>query len=201
MMSDGRLFRYLFAMAWGALPPLAVCLALLPLRRRRLRRLGLVSGPVREGMLILFWMFCGAMALLTLFPRWVVPALVDIWHGYGWNAGGYPFFIMGTVSLTPLGTLYDPFIFLGNVVMFLPFGFLVPLLWRGVGWGRALLLGVCLTFFVESCQLLVGRAFDVDDLMLNALGVLAGYGIWRLWRRLAPGGACRLWCRPADTLE
>lgn len=201
MMSAGRLLRYLFAMAWGALPPLAVCLALLPLRRRRLRRLGLVSSPVREGMLVLFWMFCGAMALLTLFPRWVVPALVDIWHGYGWNAGDYPFFTMGTVSLKPLGTLYDPFIFLGNVVMFLPFGVLVPLLWRGVGWGRALLLGVCLTFFVESCQLLVGRAFDVDDLMLNALGVLAGYGIWRLWRRLAPGGACCLWCRQADTLE
>ena len=198
MMSAGRLFRYLFAMAWGALPSLAVCLALLPLRRRRLRRLGLVSSLAREGMLILFWMFCGAMALLTLTPRWVVSSLADVWNGYRWNAGEYPYFMTGTVNLTPLRTLYDPFIFLGNVVMFLPFGFLVPLLWWGVGWGRALLLGACLTFFVESCQLLVGRAFDVDDLMLNALGVLVGYGIWRLWRCLAPGGACRLWCRPAD---
>lgn len=198
MMSAGRLLRYLFAMAWGALPSLAVCLAFLPLRRRRLRRLGLVSGPAREGMLILSWMFCGAMALLTLTPRWVVISLADVWNGYRWNAGEYPYFMMGTVNLTPLRTLYDPFIFLGNVVMFLPFGFLVPLLWRGVSWGRALLLGACLTFFVESCQLLVGRAFDVDDLMLNALGVLVGYGIWWLWRCLAPGGACRLWCRPAD---
>ena len=199
-MSAERLFRYLFAMAWGALPALVLCLALLPWRRRRLHRLGLVSIPVREGMLLLFWMFCGAMALLTLFPRWVVPSLVDVWNGYRWNAGEYPFFTMGTVSLTPFGTLYDPFIFLGNVVMFLPFGFLVPLLWRRTGWGSALLLGVCITFFVESCQLLVGRAFDVDDLMLNALGVLAGYGIWRLWRRLAPDWACRLWCRETNEM-
>lgn len=194
-MSMERLLRYLFAMAWGALPALIFCLVLLPLRRRRLSKLGLFSSPVREVFLTLFWMFAAAMALLTLTPRWVVSALVDVWNGYRWNGAEYPYFAMGTISLRPFQTLYDPFIFMGNVAMFLPFGFFVPLLWRRFGWLRAVTLGAGITLFVETCQLAVGRAFDIDDLMLNALGVLLGYGAWRLWRRIAPGGAKGLWCR------
>ena len=195
MMSAGRLIRYLFAMAWGALPALVICLALLPLRQRRLSRRGLASGFPREIVLTLFWMFAAAMALLTLTPRWVVSSLIDVWNGYRWNGAAYPYFAMGTISLRPFQTLYDPFIFIGNVAMFLPFGFFVPLLWRRFSWPRAVTLGAGITLFVETCQLSVGRAFDIDDLMLNALGVLLGYGLWRLWRRLAPGGAERLWCR------
>ena len=194
-MSVERLFRYLFAMAWGALPALIFCLALLPLRRRRLSKLGLFSSPVREVVMTIFWMFAAAMALLTLTPRWVVSSLVDVWNGCRWNGAGYPYFAMGTISLRPFQTLYDPFIFIGNVAMFLPFGCFVPLLWRGFTWPRAVTLGAGITLIVETCQLAVGRAFDIDDLMLNALGVLLGYGAWRLWRQLAPGGAERLWCR------
>ena len=199
-MSMERLLRYLFAMAWGALPALAVCLALLPLRWRRLQRLQLASGAGREVLLTLFWMFAAAMALLTLTPRWVVPSLVDVWHGYRWNAGRYPYFAMGTISLKLFQTLYDPFIFIGNAAMFLPFGFLVPMLWRRFGWLRAAALGAGITLFVETCQLSVGRAFDIDDLMLNAIGVLLGYGLWRLWRRFAPGWAERFRCRETNGL-
>ena len=52
----------------------------------------------------------------------------------------------------------------GNVIGFLPFGFFLPAL----GFGLSLL--------VESIQLVfkVG-CFDVDDLILNTLGVLLGY--------------------------
>ena len=196
-MSAQRLFRYLFAMAWGALPALAICLVLLPWRRKRLRRLNLVSGPAREIILALFWMFAGAMALLTLTPRWVVSSLQDVWNGYRWNAGEYPYFSPGTINLQLFRTLYDPFIFIGNAALFLPFGFSVPLLWRRFGWRKAAALGAGITVFVETCQLAVGRAFDVDDLMLNALGVLAGYGLWRFWRHFAPSAASLFHCRQA----
>ena len=72
-----------------------------------------------------------------------------------------PFFMWGTVNLQPFGsywgTLWSALIVLANVVMFLPFGFFVSLLWRGWRWGRALLLGLAVTGFVECWQLLVGR--------------------------------------------
>ena len=40
-------------------------------------------------------------------------------------------------------------------------------------------------------QLLVGRAFDIDDLILNTLGVLAGFWLLRLLERRAPGAVRR----------
>ena len=51
---------------------------------------------------------------------------------------------------------------------------------------RALLTGFAITAFVECWQLLVGRAFDIDDLLLNTLGVCCGHLLWRLLRRIRP---------------
>ena len=76
---------------------------------------------------------------------------------------------------------------IGNIVMFLPFGFFAALLWRGFGWKRALALGLGITCGIECWQLFVGRYFDIDDIILNTLGVLCGYLLWKLLAKLAPG--------------
>ena len=52
---------------------------------------------------------------------------------------------------------------------------------------RALAAGLCVTGFIECWQLLVGRAFDIDDLWLNTLGAFCGFWIWCLLDRAAPG--------------
>ena len=136
----------------------------------------------------LFWMFCGGMALVTLTPRWVVQALADLLQGCGWNGEGNPFFAPGTVNLSPFRTLGDGYILAGNLIMFLPFGFFPALLWRGCTWKRALAAGLCVTGFIECWQLLVGRAFDIDDLWLNTLGAFCGFWSWCLLDRAAPAG-------------
>lgn len=135
----------------------------------------------------LFWMFCGGMALVTLTPRWVVQALADLLQGCGWNGEGNPFFAPGTVNLVPFRTLGDGYILAGNLIMFLPFGFFPALLWRGCTWKRVLAAGLCVTGFIECWQLLVGRAFDIDDLWLNTLGAFCGFWSWCLLDRAAPG--------------
>ena len=136
----------------------------------------------------LFWMFCGGMALVTLTPRWVVQALAGLLQGCGWNGEGNPFFAPGTVNLVPFRTLDDGYILAGNLIMFLPFGFFPALLWRGCTWKRALAAGLCVTGFIECWQLLVGRAFDIDDLWLNTLGAFCGFWSWCLLDRAAPAG-------------
>lgn len=187
---------YLLAMGCGAIPALAAFAALAPRRRRRLRERRLASPGPREGALALFWMFCGGMAVLTLTPRWVVWSLVDILHGYGWNVGQYPFFELGAVNLKLFQTVqFSPYFLVGNVVMFIPFGFFIALLWRGWRWRRALGLGLCLSGCIECWQLLVGRAFDVDDLWLNTLGVLGGFWLWLALRALTPDFAGRFHVR------
>ena len=84
--------------------------------------------------------------------------------------------------------------FIGNIVMFLPFGFFTALLWREIRLSKAAGIGLCLTAGIECWQLLVGRAFDIDDLALNALGVMAGYLLWMLADRILPERVTRLWC-------
>lgn len=192
----GPTLRYLFAMLWGAVPALALFFLLRPLRLGRLGRKGLASPPRREAALALFWMYCGGAAILGLTPRWVVPALADLPLGGAWNEAGLPFFSLGTVSLVPFRTFsYSAYILAANVVLFLPFGLFAALLWRKFTWYRALLTGGCITLFIETCQLFVGRAFDIDDLMLNTLGVFCGFLLALAVRRAFPRFAAGLTVR------
>lgn len=195
-----RTFSYLFAMLWGAVPVLVVWLCLTPWRRRRLTAADLRSGMVREVTLALFWMFCGGMAVITLLPRWVVSSFIDVANGHPWNVGGYPFFAQGSVNFqlfrTFRGDNWSVYNLLGNVIMFLPFGFFPALLWRKYTWWRALLTGFAVTAFIECCQLCVGRAFDVDDLLLNTVGAMLGYWLWLLLEKLPPNFTARFQVEP-----
>ena len=75
----------------------------------------------------------------------------------------------------------------GNILIFMPAGFFVPILWRNK---RGFKFTVCVTFqmslLVEILQLVLRvGSFDVDDLILNTLGGMLGYillvlmGKWR----------------------
>ena len=78
---------------------------------------------------------------------------------------------------------------LGNIVAFAPFGFFLPMLGRN---GRnvfgCVFFTACFSLTVETVQLFtkVG-AFDVDDILLNAIGGLVGflcyYLIWKPMKR------------------
>lgn len=75
---------------------------------------------------------------------------------------------------------------LGNVLMLVPFGLLAPLLWQGLRGMRVLPAGLGLILAVELLQPLTGRSFDVDDILLNFLGVLAGVPLSALAQALLP---------------
>lgn len=65
----------------------------------------------------------------------------------------------------------------GNIVCFMPFGFILPIITRlGEKWFNTLLLSFLLTLSIETMQLVfrVG-SFDVDDMFLNTVGGAAGY--------------------------
>ena len=64
----GDILRYGRQMLPGAWLALLLFLLLLPWRRKRLERSGLVSPPLREGALLLFLLFCAGRAALTVFP-------------------------------------------------------------------------------------------------------------------------------------
>lgn len=157
----------------------------LPLRKKRLASRGLTECGFREWAMLLFWMFTGGMAVITLAPEpgWLYTGLAyGYWHPY-FDLG----FLSHRVSLIPFSQLDSLFNVIGNIVMFLPFGFFAAMLWRWWDWKRALALGLGITCCIECWQILVGRYFDIDDIIFNALGVLCGYLLWRVLDASAPG--------------
>ena len=65
-----------------------------------------------------------------------------------------------------------------NVLLFVPFGFFLPMLWKEFrSIKRVALAGIVATFFIEISQLFTGRATDIDDIITNSIGTLIGYFI------------------------
>ena len=138
---------------------------------------------------VLFFVYCILMAWL-LFGR----TQYDITAGY-WNT------LSQHLVLTPFHTI-ALFInalvhdygdtnrriaivnLLGNIAMFMPLGFFPQLIWKAFNrlW-KTLLWGAGIIVCVELIQLfaLVGNC-DIDDLLLNVVGIAMGYGLCRALR-------------------
>ena len=166
-----------------------------PWRKKRLARRGMASGGLREAALLFFVMFCAGLAALTVFPAY-------FWTAYHWQEafqGREPFFPLTplaqsipNIQWTPiflrnlLGGSWSAYMVVANTMIFLPMGFFPALLWRGNRCMLGLLTGFCTSFCVEFLQLFVGRATDIDDLILNTLGGLLGGLLCLIFAYLAP---------------
>lgn len=76
---------------------------------------------------------------------------------------------------------------IGNIVMFVPWGFGTVLLWKKAQKGAAVVCNaLALPLFIETAQLFIGRSVDVDDVILNFAGACLGAGIYFLIRRKFP---------------
>ena len=67
----------------------------------------------------------------------------------------------------------------GNVIMFIPLGFLLPRVFSGLRcfwWTMLTVTGIIVTVEILQMFTLVGTC-DIDDLILNLLGASIGYGI------------------------
>lgn len=65
-----------------------------------------------------------------------------------------------------------------NILMFIPFGAFLPI-YFGRFWkmSTTVLAGAFMSFTIEVLQLFTFRLTDIDDLIMNTLGTLLGYGI------------------------
>lgn len=68
-----------------------------------------------------------------------------------------------------------------NIIMFMPLGFLIPFIWRNY---RKLLKIVLvaggLSVFIEFAQIPTNRITDIDDLIMNVVGAIVGYIVWKI---------------------
>lgn len=76
----------------------------------------------------------------------------------------------------------------GNILIFSPFGYLLPLLEKQLRrFWLVVLMGLGISLTIELTQtLLAARVFDVDDLILNSFGTWLGYAFF--WVSAQVGG-------------
>ena len=139
----------------------------------------------REAVLLLMYINLAVIIRFTFFPMSKVdghiqPLIFDI-------ATAFPF----RVNLLPLVNLFDYdskrdllLNVIGNVAMFIPSGIVLPIIYKGLDtFLKVLLTGAGISFCIEIIQLPFSvRATDIDDLILNSVGVIIGYGIYVLIR-------------------
>lgn len=114
------------------------------------------------------------------------------------NVFGIPT-VMELSRLTSLGQpLFNPnlemmpladgfsFSFILNVIAFMPFGFLVPMISPTYSkWYKTVLLGFLFSLSIEISQLFtLYRATDINDLLTNTFGTLLGYLIFSIINKM-----------------
>ncbi len=113
-----------------------------------------------------------AFYLIAVFTITGIPSV------YSWDANPefnlIPF--IDIVNNPPAYILYT----ILNILLFMPFGFLLPVLWKEYRSLRIMALaGILLSLFIEVLQIFSFRLTDVDDLIANTTGTVLGYVISR----------------------
>lgn len=148
------------------------------------KRQGSVSWK-REALLLLMYVNLAVIIRFVFFPRGLVdghiqPLVFDA-------STAFPF----RVNLVPVKHLFDfasprdlIWNVVGNAAMFVPSGIVLPIVYPKLNrFWKVLAAGALISLCIEILQLpFASRASDVDDILLNTLGVAVGYGIYALVR-------------------
>ncbi len=88
--------------------------------------------------------------------------------------------IRARINLVPFTNIEKTFYL--NILMLIPFGFLVPLIWKNYRKAyKTAILGAGFSLLIELSQLITTRTTDIDDLITNTLGALLGFIIWKIF--------------------
>lgn len=93
------------------------------------------------------------------------------------------------INLEPFAYMFSDYrSTLLNVLLFLPLGFFLSVLWTRFRNGfRTVLFGFAMSLTIELLQLFTYRATDVNDLMTNTTGTALGWIVGRIALRLISG--------------
>ncbi|HFL3257333.1 TPA: VanZ family protein [Clostridioides difficile] len=114
-----------------------------------------------------------------IFLLYIYLALSKAGIGSVWDIGRYSgLFRIDEINLIPFDSV-GILTYILNIIMFMPLGFLLPLIWKNFrNIINVSLTGLGFSLAIELCQLFNLRATDIDDLMMNTLGAVLGYFIW-----------------------
>ena len=191
--------KYLWIIYCYNLAPAALCAALtvavyVPVRAIWLKARHIRRRPVSAE--IARALFAGYIAALVNIVWIPVPEFIDmLFNGAeqfselfanGTYVHGCEIFdcLFGGAGVLPI---LEKFEILANIVLFVPFGFLMPIAFRRLKWWQTDLICIGTTCTIELVQPMLGRACDLDDVIANALGGIIGCAAAKLFLTIFGG--------------
>ena len=147
----------------------------------------------KESLYLIFVCYIVGLFNLVLVPRnfWDI-----IWYNIFYNFNENPFAGIFDFSYNFIPTIYKIIIgeytldswgktmIVGNLLMFIPMGILLSLCLKSISRKDMFKYALLIPLAIEVIQLVVGRSFDIDDLVMNFLGIVIGYYIVELVKKL-----------------
>lgn len=73
----------------------------------------------------------------------------------------------------------------GNIAFLIPIGFLLPFVFKGFDWRGLLVIAVLSGLSIEVTQVFLQIGiFDIDDVILNGLGVMVGFWVYLFFQKI-----------------
>ena len=141
----------------------------------------------REAVLLLMYINLAVIIRFTFFPMATVdgrvqPLVFDVATAFPVRVNSIPF-----VHLFDYESKRDLLLnVIGNAAMFIPSGIVLPIVYKNLNrFWKVFLVGAGISLCIETIQLPFSvRATDIDDLILNTVGVIVGYGIYAFIQRI-----------------
>ena len=141
----------------------------------------------REAVLLLMYINLAVIIRFTFFPMATVdghvqPLVFDVATAFPFRVNSIPF-----VHLFDYESKRDLLLnVIGNAAMFIPSGIVLPIVYKNLNrFWKVFLVGAGISLSIETIQLHFSvRATDIDDLILNTVGVIVGYGIYAFIQRI-----------------
>ena len=156
------------------------------------RKTGRAQTPGREWLLFLFTCYTTGLLCMVLAPNGLWQS---IWYRIlTGQPGGHiaPLFsgifcfeprLIGFLTGELSAGIWTMTMYIGNIGLLLPMGVFLPFVFPKRKIRQCLLMGLGLIFAIELLQPIVGRSFDIDDIICNTLGLLLGLLIPAVLRR------------------
>ena len=142
------------------------------------------TNIVREIILFIFFVYFLFLLLLTIFKGGRIE-FSNQFNSYMYREHG----LLGIINVVPIKETINTFMhsetgmrnslrnLIGNILVFMPLGFFIPLLFdKFNNFKKVLKVGCLSSLAIELSQLFVGsNVCDIDDVIYNTLGALAGF--------------------------
>lgn len=145
----------------------------------------LMRGFHKNGIALSYWHLIGVYGLILILVGMLsVTGIPNIYNlHFIINMNWVPF-----KDITTNGVQY-----VLNIILFVPFGFFMPLLWKRFALlHKVLSISFLFSLAIELSQLFNFRTTDIDDLLMNTLGGVIGFYLFKLVNHIGPSTVKKL---------